>query len=273
MGELRRTTYGIHPNRSHDVLKLLLASVLEGQVEFVADLLIRRVGDADASRLSNRFEPGCYVHAVAQDIFPLDQYVSKIDADTEEHSAILGHIGIPLCHELLNRHRAFHRGDDGREFQQDAIAGGLDDSAAMSGHDRIDCGTMFPEDPGRARLVSAHEPTVAGDISRKNGGQSSLGPLPGQAALRSNRKLSLRAPVAKAKDEKWRSTRGRRPPPRLISIGLWPDHMCGAAGFQWLPRMSDRPRNAPTMAATEGQEWVVCHEHIARKGGVELYRR
>src|SRR5262244_177256 len=63
---------------SGDVLDLLLAEIVEGEIEAVAHLLVRRGTKANPARLSQRFEPGCDVDAVAEYIASLDDDVADI---------------------------------------------------------------------------------------------------------------------------------------------------------------------------------------------------
>src|SRR5205814_6159239 len=58
----------VDPHRPCDVLDLLLAEILEGEVELVAHLLVRRAAEADAAGLRQRFEPCGDVDPVAEDV-------------------------------------------------------------------------------------------------------------------------------------------------------------------------------------------------------------
>ena len=120
--------------------------------------MVCRIGDVDAARLRNAFEPGRDVPPIAQDVIAFHQHVPEIDADTKPHLPILQQICVPLCHELLNRDSALDCGNDGGEFRQDAIARGLDDPPAMAGHDRSTA-ALYSR---RARAV----PTSSMPISR-----------------------------------------------------------------------------------------------------------
>ena len=168
------TLYRIGSHRPRNVLQVLLAHVDELGRDLVLDLMVRRIGDGDAARLRDAFEPGRDVHPIAQDVIAFDQHVTEIDADAEQHSPILRQTCIPLCHEFLNRDGALDRGNDRGKFHQHAIASALDDPAAMAGHDRIDGGSMLPESPRCARLIDAHQPAVASDIGGQDGGQSAF---------------------------------------------------------------------------------------------------
>ena len=78
----------------------------------------------------------------------------------------------------LRRDRAAHRVDDAGELDQEPVAGGLDDAAAVLGDHRV--GEFAPdrlEGGKRALLVLAHQPRVSGDIGRQNRRQPALDPL------------------------------------------------------------------------------------------------
>src|SRR5436190_511633 len=64
--------------------------------------------------------------------------IADIDPDAELDAPINRNCGIALVHATLDLDRAAHRVDDAGEFDQCAVAGGLDDAAAMLGDLRID---------------------------------------------------------------------------------------------------------------------------------------
>ena len=100
------------------------------------------------------------------DVAVLDNDVAEVHTDPESDPLFFRCPGIALDHLLLHGNRASDRFDDGRELDQNAIAGGLDDATAMLGDfgideltaDRMQCreSTLF---------VRAHQPRIAGDIS------------------------------------------------------------------------------------------------------------
>ena len=78
---------------------------------------------------------------------------------------ILGDTGIAVDHRPLDLDRAADRIDDARKFHQHAVAGGLDDAAAMLPDLRIDeLAAMRPQALERALLVRSHQPRIARDI-------------------------------------------------------------------------------------------------------------
>ena len=136
------------------------------------------VGDADAARLGQRLEPCGDVDAVAEDVVAIDDDVAEIDADAELDAPILGHVRMALGGGLLHLDGAAHGVDDASEFYQHAVAGGLDDAAAVFGDLRVDQLTAQGlEARERAFLVGAHEPAVAGYVGREDCRQSTLDAL------------------------------------------------------------------------------------------------
>src|SRR5258708_378888 len=122
-----------HPHRPRDVLHLLLAQILEGEVELVTHLLVRRAAEANAAGLGQRFEPGCDIDPVAEDVALIEDYVAEIDANAELDVLPLRHRSIALGHAALNCDGATHRIDDALKLDEHAVAGGLDDAPAMLG--------------------------------------------------------------------------------------------------------------------------------------------
>ena len=74
----------VDADRPRDVLDLLLAGILEGEVELVAHLVAHDPADADPAGLRQGFEPG-----------------RDIDADAELDAALLGNAVIAQCHVAL----------------------------------------------------------------------------------------------------------------------------------------------------------------------------
>src|SRR5205823_2089326 len=69
--------------------------------------------------------------------------------------------------------------DHTRELDQHAVAGGLDDAAAVLGYCGVDqVATMGFEPRERAFLVLPHRPAVARDVGRQDRRQPALDPFP-----------------------------------------------------------------------------------------------
>ena len=88
-------------------------------------------------------------------------------------------------HPLLHRDRAGDGFDNAREFDQDAVAGGLDDAALVLGDIGIDqLAAQRLEARQGAGLVLAHQPAIPRDIGREDGREPALDPLCAQGTLR-----------------------------------------------------------------------------------------
>ena len=113
--------------------------ILEGEIELVAHLLVhRRAMTQMPPGSASAFEPRRDVDAVAEDVAVLDDDVADIDADAELDAPLRRHVGVALGHPALHLDGAAHRIDDAGELDQQAVAGGLDDAAAVLGDLRID---------------------------------------------------------------------------------------------------------------------------------------
>jgi hypothetical protein len=71
------------------------------------------------------------------------------------------------------------------KFDEEAVAGGLDDAALVLGDHRVDqLAADRPQPRERTFLVGADQPAVARDIRRENGRQSAFDAFCGQGASR-----------------------------------------------------------------------------------------
>jgi hypothetical protein len=67
-------------HRAGDILDLLFACILEGEVELVANLVAQHEAGADAAGLGERLEAGGDVDPIAENVAILDDDVAEIDA-------------------------------------------------------------------------------------------------------------------------------------------------------------------------------------------------
>jgi hypothetical protein len=154
-----------------DILDDLVAEILECDVvQPVADLIAHRARDTDAARLGEHFEARRDVDAVAKDVVFLNDHVAQIDADAELHQPRRRDVRVASRHPALNLGSAQHRVGDAVELEQHAVAGGLDDAAAVLCDGRIDeLDPMGLETRECPRLVDLHQPTVADHVSGEDG--------------------------------------------------------------------------------------------------------
>ena len=71
------------PHRISDVLQALRTQIVEGDIDLAANLAMSVVGDADAARLSNSFEPRGDIDTVAKDIASPDHHVPDVHPDAK----------------------------------------------------------------------------------------------------------------------------------------------------------------------------------------------
>jgi hypothetical protein len=179
VGRAGRSTLLVEPHakdvdRPVDVLHIVLAEVLEHDVEPVADLIADRGGDVDASRLCDRLEPCRDVHAVAEYVVLFDDDVAEVDADAVVQRRLRSILLAPR-HGALEFGRAADRVGHALEFDQHPVARGLDHAATALLQRRID--ELEPdglEERERAGLVPLHESAVADHVRRQYGREPAL---------------------------------------------------------------------------------------------------
>ena len=156
-------------HRLRDVLDALFADVVEDVGQPVADVVAHGARDADAAGLRQCLEPRCNVDTVAVYVVPVGDHVAEIDPDPEGDAFVLGLPGIAVDHRPLYLDGAPHRIDHTRKFHQHAIAGGLDDAAAMLPDLRVDelAAVRFQAIEG-AFLFGSHQARVTGHIGRED---------------------------------------------------------------------------------------------------------
>ena len=131
MGACRRDA--IDPHRAGDVFQFLFAEIVEGEVEPARRVLLHPRRDANPAGLGQGFEPGGDVDPVAENVAVLDDDIADIDADAEFDPFRSGDPGIAPGHRLLPFARAAQGVDHAGELDEEAVAGGLDQPAAMLG--------------------------------------------------------------------------------------------------------------------------------------------
>jgi hypothetical protein len=95
--------------------------------------------------------------------------VAEIDADAKADAFGLQPVGVPVRHSLLDYDGAAHGVDDRGELDQNAVAGGLEDAAAVLGDQRIDQFAPIAFESGEGSLlVRSHQPRIAGDIGTED---------------------------------------------------------------------------------------------------------
>ena len=171
----------VHTRRPRDILELLLASVLECYVEFAVCVLMDAARHADPARFGKLLQPRGDVDAVAKDVVAIDDDVADVDTDSQIDPLFGRHTGIALGHATLHVDRTAHRVDHAREFQQQPVARGLDDPAAVFGDLRVNkLPPMGLQSRQGGAVVAAHEQGIAHHIGRDDRRQSSVVPRQGR---------------------------------------------------------------------------------------------
>jgi hypothetical protein len=148
------------------------------------DLVVHDARDADPARLGDPLQPRRDVDAVAVNVAVFDDHIARVDADAELDALVLGGCIVPRRHLPLQRDGAGDRFDDAREFDQDSIAGSLDDASLVLGDLRVDqIAAQRPEARQGAGLVPFHQAAVSHDVGRQNGREPALDPLCAQPVL------------------------------------------------------------------------------------------
>jgi hypothetical protein len=163
----------VDPHRASDVHNLLLAQILEGEIELLAHLVAHDSADADPAGLGQGFEACRDIDAVAVDVAPVPDDVAEIDAHAEPDAALFGHLGLAVGHAALD----FHSAPDGihhaLEVRQEAVAGVLDHAATMLGDLRFDQLLKVRFQPlVRPLLVRPHEARIARHVGGEDRGET-----------------------------------------------------------------------------------------------------
>src|SRR5258708_13925774 len=103
-----------------------MTEILERVWQFIPDLLVDRLRDADPVRLRQSFEPRGDIDAVAVDVLGLGNHVAEVDADAQTDALVLYDIEIAAAHRALHLDRAGHRRHPAAELHQPPLPRLLD---------------------------------------------------------------------------------------------------------------------------------------------------
>ena len=116
-------------------------------------------GYANPARLGERFEPRSDIDPVAEDVAVLDDDISLMDADAQLDAVIGRSVDAPAANFPLDLDSAAECIDDAGKFDEESVAGRLDQPAAMCGDRPVDhTGPDRPEPIQRAFFVSSDQP-------------------------------------------------------------------------------------------------------------------
>ena len=163
-----------------DVLDLLLAEILKGDRQLIADLVADGAGDAQPAGPAQVLQPGGDIDAVAEDVAVFADDVPDIDADAKDEPLVLRHVRVSGRHPLLNRDSASDGFNGAREFNEKTVTSSLDDATVVGGDLRVDQLSPVPLQGAQGTdLVGTHQPTVADDICRHDRGEPAFDRLSG----------------------------------------------------------------------------------------------
>ena len=172
---------GVDFDRLGDVLEVLAPALAEGQAQSVFDLIEHLARDANAAPVGNGFQARGDVDPVTEYVVAVDDNVADINAHAKFDFLVRRHVAIAFAHAALDFNGATQGVHDARKLDQHAIAGGLDDVAAVL----VELGLGEVVQTGlqsaqRAFLVASHQPAVAGHIHGQDGGEAPLDSFAGQ---------------------------------------------------------------------------------------------
>jgi hypothetical protein len=151
----------------------VLAHIGKADRQLFADLLAHRGADADLTRLGKRLQPRRDIDPIAEHVTLVDHYVAEIDADPEADTFGLRPISVAVRHSLLEDDGTAHSVDDRGELDQNAVAGGLEDTPAVLGDQWIDELAPIAFENGEGSfLIRTHQPRIPGNVGAEDGRQS-----------------------------------------------------------------------------------------------------
>ena len=118
-------------HRAGDVLQTERPKLLENEFEPVAHMITHWSRNTDAAGWTFSLKSCRNIHRVAVEISPIGNHVAKIDADTKADGSVGRLVAIVDRNFLLHLHRTAHRPVDAVEHDEQGVAAGLDDPAAM----------------------------------------------------------------------------------------------------------------------------------------------
>src|SRR6185437_14810832 len=153
-------------DRLGDVLQSGCAKVGDLEIEPRLHLPVGLLGEADRTGLGDALEPRRNVDAVAHEVaVALLDDVAQVNADTVFDAPLGRHAGVALDEAGLHFDGAAHGVDHAAELYDRAVAGALDDPAAMRGDRRLEeIAAQTPDARQRALLVGAGEAAEADNI-------------------------------------------------------------------------------------------------------------
>jgi hypothetical protein len=125
--------------------------------------------NANSARFGYTLKPSGNIHAIAVNIVINDDDVAEVYAKPKFDPFINTNPNVTLVHAALHFNGTSYRVNHGRELDQRAVPGRLDDTASMFFNFRIDQRFPMPlQLSERAFLIHTHETAVASHIRSNN---------------------------------------------------------------------------------------------------------
>src|SRR5262249_9136480 len=119
---MRSLAYSVSADRFGNVFELLLAAILEVNVQLAFDFAVDLARDQDTAGIGSAFKSGRDVDPVAVDIALLvNDHVAEIDADPQLKGALVRR------EVILNFQPTLDGSQRAGKFREDAVSGGLDE--------------------------------------------------------------------------------------------------------------------------------------------------
>ncbi|MGA9534956.1 MAG: hypothetical protein WBR24_03520 [Desulfobacterales bacterium] len=137
-------------------------------------LFVRVARDANAAARCQTLQPRRDVDTVA--IYPITvrDHIAEIDADSENHFAVVRQRGVTFLYFILNLQGAFNRIDGTDKLGQYIVTGRVDNPAVMTENRAAYFLPVRLEGVDRVGFVQTHQTAVAFDIRTQYGRQFSF---------------------------------------------------------------------------------------------------
>src|SRR5262249_53725032 len=128
----------MNADRPGNILDRLFSQIVEVEAEFILDLIVYHTRNHDAAGIGKGFQPRRNVNAIAIGVVTSNDIIAEINTDVKLQAFGRRDIDVAFKHPLLNVDCATHRIDHASKFDQHAVTGRLDNTAAVFGDLRVD---------------------------------------------------------------------------------------------------------------------------------------
>jgi hypothetical protein len=125
---------GVDAHRPGNVLQMLLAKIVDGNIDPAGDVLEDRPRQAQSTRLGDLLKARRDIHAIAVDVAVFDDDITEVNSYAEPQRRLPAR----TCHAALPGERAVDGIDDALELDQKAIAHELNHPAPVESDQGFD---------------------------------------------------------------------------------------------------------------------------------------